>query len=390
MTRQASNENGKTAGLTMPATIRMWHGGRRWDGAPEIRTSTKGKAERGPGIYCTTNYQTARKYAAGGGQVRLLEFAPARLLEETAIPLADAEAFVLKTLIKRTHADTIERLRDSATRRNMASLRQVGNGPHVPASVLNNLCVNSDQAHGAKGLALNAFLVSYGIDASFESAHGNETWGVIINPDCISSSRPVKSEDVSLDDYELPRPDAQAATHNLQCLAADVLKPAERAIELVLNSLIGAGETVLNFTSLEEFQGRWTAHDTNEAQDISGEQLEAVYLALKSPLTFEAVMNGYRQALEESGGQILIIGGGYFAALDDEGSIYGMDSAVDGSPYLIAPFDFDRTSFDSRSGVWRFSDMTAENIRLSILRPHVCDWPETAANSKAKPGLLMR
>lgn len=192
--------------------IVMWHGGRRWDGPPEIQGGKKGATERGPGIYCTTNYLTARKYASGGGQVRKVTFSPASLLDRVAVPLEEAILFTKQNLMRRTHDDIIERLRDCADRHNMTHLRLSGQGPHVPANALVNLCINSDQAHGAKGLALNRFLVSHGIDAVLDYAMGSEVWGVIFNPACILDHKAVPAAEVSLDEYDLPNPIKQLET----------------------------------------------------------------------------------------------------------------------------------------------------------------------------------
>ena len=72
--------------------------------------------------------------------------------------------------------------------------------------VLNNLCVNSDQSHGDRGLALNRFLVEHGADASFDYASGNEAWGVIFNPACITSHQVIPASEMSGDAYWLPDP----------------------------------------------------------------------------------------------------------------------------------------------------------------------------------------
>jgi hypothetical protein len=43
--------------------INLWHGGRRWQGNPEVRESVKGRYEAGPGLYMTTSLMTASRYA---------------------------------------------------------------------------------------------------------------------------------------------------------------------------------------------------------------------------------------------------------------------------------------------------------------------------------------
>lgn len=189
-----------------PLAFEMWHGGRKWQWGPEIMPNKKGQAERGPGIYCTNNYMTANKYAKGGGQVRKLRIEPRALLEDIAIPLADAIGFVKANLIRRTHADIIERLEDCSAKIKLDAYTLKGDAPHVPLQVLNNLCVNSDQSYGERGLALNKFLVSHGADASFDYASGREVWGVIFNPECIKSHQVTPSAAVDWSEDFLPDP----------------------------------------------------------------------------------------------------------------------------------------------------------------------------------------
>lgn len=189
-----------------PLAFAMWHGGRKWQSGPEIMPNKKGQAERGPGIYCTDNYMTARKYAQGGGQVRRLMIEPKGILEDIAIPLADAIRFVKSNLMRKTQGDIIERLQRGSALIKPELYTLKGEGPHVPLSNLNNLCVNSDQAHGERGLTLNRFLVENGADASFEYAMGREVWGVIFNPTCITSHEVVPAKDVDWSENHLPDP----------------------------------------------------------------------------------------------------------------------------------------------------------------------------------------
>jgi len=75
--------------------IRLWHGGQRWQGPPELRPAGKGHSEHGSGLYLTTSAETARKYAKGGGSTLLVELDPnIRWLDEVRIPLKDMEAFL--------------------------------------------------------------------------------------------------------------------------------------------------------------------------------------------------------------------------------------------------------------------------------------------------------
>ncbi len=187
--------------------ISLWHGSRGWEGSPTIRPSRKSRAELGPGIYVTTHFETARKYAKGGGLVRRLVFNPRLTLENAALSLSDAADFVTSVITKSKQADVLERMLICAERNKLDNRVLLGSDPlKVHAEVLVNLCVNGDLAPGAKGQALAEFLTGQGIDCSFSRSHGNETWGVIFNPEIISSYKPVSARDVSMDDYELADP----------------------------------------------------------------------------------------------------------------------------------------------------------------------------------------
>lgn len=191
----------------MTARIVMWHGASHWEGYPEIRAQKKGSVECGPGIYTTTRYETARRYAKGGGSVLRMELAPRLWLEDASIPLPVAIQFMKDHLPKRVHAEYNERFARSAQIETYANrLVRTGEGPALPANNLVNLCVNDDLAHGERGVALAAMLAEQGIDASRHRAMGSEWWVVAFNPRCIQKFEKVAARDVALELYELPSP----------------------------------------------------------------------------------------------------------------------------------------------------------------------------------------
>lgn len=200
---------------TSPPRIVMWHGGRQWDGAADIHPGRKGRNERAPGIYCTTHFLSAQKHARGDGQVRRLELEPRLLLEAAAIPLAEAETFVLKNIPKRAQAQMLTKLRTTSARYDLSTRTVVGEAPHCPAEIVLNLCVEADLAHGPRGLALAGLFLANGIDASFERTVDNEVWGVIFNPACIKSNVAVAASEVPEELYELPDPTKAEAVEDI-------------------------------------------------------------------------------------------------------------------------------------------------------------------------------
>lgn len=173
----------------------LWHGSRRWDGRPEIREGRKGRSEHGPGIYLTTNLETAWKYAKGGGKLYLFELDDdLELIEGTRVPVQDVLSFLdnLRRVPKRkqTRADVLRN----------AERFQDGN---MPASVLVNLMVNADATSGENGPALAKFLTDHGIDADCVR-QSNEDWIILFNPSRAQKWTPMSRTEIPVTMYELP------------------------------------------------------------------------------------------------------------------------------------------------------------------------------------------
>jgi hypothetical protein len=178
------------------ATFFMWHGSKKWDGSPEIRAPRAKRYEAGPGIYFTTNYHTAYRYAKGGGSTFLGTLDRSmRLAEDALIPLDAALQFVKEAPRMRHKAEIAADLKANTERRKTDS---------IAAVVLINLVVNYEAGSGAAGLAVARFLREQGIDASL-APQSNEDWLVVINPKIILSMRRVTARDVTPDMYHLPR-----------------------------------------------------------------------------------------------------------------------------------------------------------------------------------------
>jgi len=132
-----------------PRTFKMWHGSKRWDGSPEIRSPRAGRYEAGPGIYFTTNYETARRYAKGGGSVMLAEIDMGiKLAHDVMIPIEDAVSFVKSAPRMKHKKEIIADLRRNGSRRDSTS---------IFSYVLINLVVNYEAGSGDAGIALARF-----------------------------------------------------------------------------------------------------------------------------------------------------------------------------------------------------------------------------------------
>lgn len=186
---------------TTSAPLVLYHGAQRWEGTPEIVTHRKGHAEHGPGLYLTTRYETAAKYAKGGGSVYRMELRPGvRWTHDARVSATEAIGWVRG----------LPRLRGRATIE--AGLARVAArvGDDLPAEILVNQFVNADAASGAHGPALAAFLVAHGADASLARATGGgpagEDWVVVHNPAVIQSVTKVPAHQVGPGfAFDLPR-----------------------------------------------------------------------------------------------------------------------------------------------------------------------------------------
>lgn len=175
--------------------IQLWHGGRRWEGGPEVRPPKEGRYECGPGIYLTNRYGRARGYAKGGGvtqQVTLKE--EVRWLEDVALPRTDIESCARTLPGMRNRKLVLDDLRRTAD-----IFRET-----LHASYLVNLCVNHNAVPGKAGVALAKWLVEHGIDASLHPVNALESWVIVFNPEVIKRYQVILAADIA-GDADFPR-----------------------------------------------------------------------------------------------------------------------------------------------------------------------------------------
>jgi hypothetical protein len=142
--------------------------------------------------------------------VRRIIFEPRHILEDVSLSLQDALDFTTSVVVKAKQGRIIERLIENAQNHNHEEKVLLGAGTeHVHATSLVNMCINADATLGNKGVALAEFLTSQGIDCSFMHKSGNEHWGVIFNPQSISSYAKVLAKEVGYEKRELLAPALQ-------------------------------------------------------------------------------------------------------------------------------------------------------------------------------------
>jgi hypothetical protein len=180
--------------------MNLWHGGRDLEyNYREYPGSSKGNWEHGPGLYLTTHYLTARKYAKGNGKTYNVEIEIENKIniEDINISLTSISEFVNNFVIGKKRKVFLDSVYENVERMNSKD--------KIKASHFLNLIINFDAINSSKTKDLNNFLVENKVDYSVVNNYGgrNETVIVIFNNDMIKKVEFIPSKNVSLDDYEI-------------------------------------------------------------------------------------------------------------------------------------------------------------------------------------------
>lgn len=186
----------------------LWHGGRRWEGGPDVQPPSGGRYECGPGIYLTNRYLRAQKYAKGGGVTTRVTLADdIRWLEQATMPAEMLLEYLNTAPRLRRRSELLERMRQTI---------QAQAKDRIPVSYLVNLLVNHDALAGQQGVALAQWLVEQGIDASLHTVNAEEQWVIVFNPKVIIRYATVPANRVDLAEYVLPLIRVQKKESNMR------------------------------------------------------------------------------------------------------------------------------------------------------------------------------
>ena len=182
--------------------LTLWHGGRNLDtNYKEIQASANGRWEHGPGLYLTNQFDTAVKYAKGGGKVFKVEldFDPSKSIGRTQVELADAIVFVKSHAKKSTSKDVISSLESNSERSKTPG--------KVGIEILVNLLLNDNALTSAKTKNLAEFLVDSGIQYGVTRYGGRDEVVVIVyDRNIIKKVSPVNPKDIDTADWEIEVP----------------------------------------------------------------------------------------------------------------------------------------------------------------------------------------
>ena len=179
--------------------IKLYHGGKKWSKwNAEVSAPKKGRYEAGAGIYTTTYYETAQKYARGSNVVSIVYIdKDITLADNVNLPIEDLVNFVKLYIGPKNRKQFLSNIEDSYQRMK-----------RFPASHLLNLSVNFEIG-GKQAMEVMKFVVEHGVDASLQKMSGDEEWLVIHNPTIIKKVVHTTPKDVSVDDYNLPTVSSQ-------------------------------------------------------------------------------------------------------------------------------------------------------------------------------------
>lgn len=178
--------------------IKLWHGGRNLESSYKDNIPCKGLWEYGPGLYLTTSYERARKYAKGGGSTYAVEVYQGNDIDKIDLPIEKVQDFISENVIGSKKKEMLEDIH--------SNMKRLNNTKGVQAQTFLNLIINNEAVKKTKTHILNEFLVANSIDYGIVTNYGgsDETVLVVFNRAKIKSVKKTNASDVSLDDYSMP------------------------------------------------------------------------------------------------------------------------------------------------------------------------------------------
>ena len=142
--------------------MEFWHGG-ILEESYDKKTQKRGRYESGPGLYLTTHYETARKYAKGGRKMYKVTIEEGTDLNDVKISIDDVKRFVSNNVVSRKRKDVNK------------SLDLHNRGGFVKAYILNNSLINNDALRPSRTGELVQFFLEQGID--YQIVENAFVWG---------------------------------------------------------------------------------------------------------------------------------------------------------------------------------------------------------------------
>jgi len=180
------NEN-----LEFEDDMQFWHGG-DLDNYDDIIAQKNGRYEYGPGLYLTTHYDTAKKYAKGRRKFYIISVEKGNDINKSLLDFDKVKQFILKYVIKSKQKEILQRV-EKYNKENT-----------IKGYIFNNILLNEKALSPRNTSKLRQFLIDNGID--YEIVDNPFGWGekmmVLYNMKKIKDVRQITTKD-KIENYDL-------------------------------------------------------------------------------------------------------------------------------------------------------------------------------------------
>lgn len=145
------------------STVTLFHGGK--DLKQSFQSSevnhSKGRWEYGPGLYLTTEYSIAAKYAKGNRKLYSVTVEKGTDISKVTLSLEEVKEFLSQYAVGAKRKEVLSHLQKTADR--------MSTFPNVGAEYFLNVVINCDAVKSTNTGRLRSFLVDKGVDYCIES-----------------------------------------------------------------------------------------------------------------------------------------------------------------------------------------------------------------------------
>ena len=169
----------------------FWHGG-DLDHYDDLISHKNGRYEYGPGLYLTTHYDTAKKYAKGSRKLYLISVEAGNDINKSILDINNVKEFIINNVIKNKQIDILKRI------------EKYNNDNTIKAFIFNNILINEKALSPKNTKNLRQFLIDNDIDYEMvDNPFGwHEKMLVLYNMNKIKNIKQIKSND-KIDKYDL-------------------------------------------------------------------------------------------------------------------------------------------------------------------------------------------
>lgn len=172
-------------------SMEFWHGG-NLDQYNDIIAQKNGRYEYGPGLYLTTQYETAKKYAKGSRKLYKITVSQGSDINNSFLDFDDVTDFIKLYVISSKRKEIYSRL-----------LKYITDNK-IKAYIVNNVFLNENAIKPSNTKYLRQFYVDNNID--YEIVDNPYGWGekmmVLYNMKKIKNIQIISSKD-KIDNYDL-------------------------------------------------------------------------------------------------------------------------------------------------------------------------------------------